>query len=155
MHKAKQNPVKLRPCLTLQSTLEWRKCIWSQGHGNGIWATMWKTPGCQWKSLRFRLCESRVLCCHIHWYISRVYNGWMSYVEDLQQLWAKRPHSKEEALSIQLLGSNSVRSSGSASRRQRSRAERLDRQHRTGSYWATRETPAAQHSGDSLTLTWK
>lgn len=38
----------------------------------------------------------------------------MSHVEDIQQLWAMWPHSKEEALSLQLLGSNSVRSSGSA-----------------------------------------
>lgn len=39
---------------------------------------------------------------------------WMSHVEDSHRLWAMWPHSKEGALSMQQLGSNSVRSSGSA-----------------------------------------
>lgn len=39
---------------------------------------------------------------------------WMSHVEDSHRLWAMWPHSKEGALSIQQLGSNSVRSRGSA-----------------------------------------
>lgn len=79
---------------------------------------------------------------------------WMSHVEDIHRLWATGPHSKEGALSIQQLGSNSVRSSGSAKQKAGQGRARGAGQADQNRQLLSKQRASSSAAKDALTLTW-